>query len=191
MRPARSCLRCHLRLRQASQPPRTHLSRREIRRRVVPDEKSTRTAIIGQSGGVTSLLAGPTPGTNKVGSNLGSHTQSTTASAKWIASGTKSVHQVADSHSGTSSVAVAASLSSFRHTLPISLNGQLIQADPAPIERERVDACRSPAPVKRVELLALAVDSGREKVHTVWPETLLQFAEELVAQHRVVRDEQL
>ena len=79
-----------------------------------------------------SLPAGPTPGTNKAGSNLGSHTQSTTASAKWIASGTRSVHQVADSHSGTSSVAIAASLSSFRHTLPINLNGQFIQADSPP-----------------------------------------------------------
>jgi len=39
---------------------------------------------------------------------------------------------VADTHSGTSGVVVAASLSSFRHTLPISLNGQLIQADSPP-----------------------------------------------------------
>jgi hypothetical protein len=37
-----------------------------------------------------------------------------------------SVHLVADSHSGTSTVAIAASLSSFRHTLPINLKGQLI-----------------------------------------------------------------
>jgi hypothetical protein len=102
-----------------------HLSRREIRRRDAPAEKSTRTSIIGQSGGVTSLPVGQTPGTNKVGSILGIHTQSTTALAKWIASGTKSVYQMADSHNGTSGVATVASLCSFRHTVPISLYGQL------------------------------------------------------------------
>ena len=94
--------------------------------------KSTRTAIIGHSGGVTSHPVGPTPGTNKVGSIMGSHTQSTTASMKWIESGNKSVHQVADSQNGTTSVATAASLCSFRHTLPISMNGPLPQADSPP-----------------------------------------------------------
>ncbi len=68
-----------------------------------------------------SLPLGPTPGTNKVGSILGSHTQSTAASAKWIAFGTRSVHQVADSHSGTSNVAIIASFFNFRHNLPNNL----------------------------------------------------------------------
>ena len=79
-----------------------------------------------------SLPFGPTPGRNKADSVIGSHAQSTTASAKWIAPGTKSVHQVADSHNGTSSVATAASLCSFRHTLPLSLNGPLPQVDSPP-----------------------------------------------------------
>jgi len=78
------------------------------------------------------LPTGPTPGTNKVGSIMGSHTQSTTASTKCLASGTKSVHQVADTHIGTSGVAIVASLYSFRQTLPIDLKGQLIQTDSPP-----------------------------------------------------------
>ena len=62
---------------------------------------------------------------------------------------------------------------------------------PAPVERERVDARRSSAPVQRLKLPALVVRSIREYVHRVWPETLLRFAEERETQHRVVRDEQL
>ena len=45
-----------------------------------------------------SLLPGPTPGTKMEGSILGSQTQSTIVSTKCVASGTRSVHHVADSY---------------------------------------------------------------------------------------------
>jgi hypothetical protein len=62
-----------------------------------------------------------TSGKNKEEFILGSQNQSTIAEAKCIASGTRRVHHVADSHSGTRNVAVAASRFNFRHTLPNNL----------------------------------------------------------------------
>ena len=55
---------------------------------------------------------------NKFGSDLGSHTQSTAASEKCAASGTKSVHQVDDSHNGAITVVEAPSFCNFRQTRP-------------------------------------------------------------------------
>ena len=97
------------------------MSRSGILRRSPPSEKSIRTAIIGQSGGSTAL-PGAVPGTKRSGSDLGSHTQSTTStSAKCATSGATSLHHVADSHNGISIVAIAPSCSSFLQTLPTIL----------------------------------------------------------------------
>ncbi len=92
------------------------MSRSGILRRSPPSEKSIRTAIIGQSGGSTAL-PGAVPGTKRSGPDLGSHTQSTTASAKCATSGATSLHHVADSHNGINIVAIAPSCYSFLETL--------------------------------------------------------------------------
>ena len=63
------------------------------------------------------VLPGAVPGTNRSGSDLGSHTQLTTASAKWDPSGTTRLHHEADSHDGINIVAITMSCCSFRHTL--------------------------------------------------------------------------
>ncbi len=63
------------------------------------------------------VLQGAVPGIHKSGSDLGSHTQSTTASAKCTPSGTTSLHHVADSHDGISIVVVTMSCCSYRHTM--------------------------------------------------------------------------
>ena len=73
-------------------------------------------------------LPGAVPGTKRLGSDLGSHTQSTTASAKCVPFGTTSRHHVDDSHNGISIVAIAPSCCSFRQTLPTIMYGQCIQA---------------------------------------------------------------
>ncbi len=103
------------------------MSRSGILRRIPPSEKSIRTAIIGQSGGSTAL-PGAVPGTKRSGSDIGSHTQSTTASSKCATSGATSLHHVADSHNGINIVAIDPSFSSFLQTLPPILQGQCIQA---------------------------------------------------------------
>jgi hypothetical protein len=101
-------------------PPRIHRSlllRKGADRGSV---KSTRTAITGQSGGKTALL-GAVHATKRDGSSLGSPTQSTTLSAKWLVSGHTSCHHWADSQRGIIIVANPFCPLSDIHTLPIKL----------------------------------------------------------------------
>ena len=88
-------------LSQAVQPSRMHRFLLPRAPDVLPPEKSSLTAMNCQSGGRTAL-PGDVPATNKAGSSPGSHTQSTTHSAKWAASGQTSCQHGADSQRGIS-----------------------------------------------------------------------------------------
>ena len=66
------------------------------------------------------------PGAKRV-SHLGNHSQSTTDSTKWIPSTVTKCHQGAEGQNGTIIEAEAKESCSLSHTLPIKLNGGLIQ----------------------------------------------------------------
>jgi hypothetical protein len=76
--------------------------------------------MVGESGGRTDR-PGAIPASNRVGSSLGSQTQSTALSEKWLVSRHTSCHHGADSHKRISIVADPFCSRNVLHTFPIKL----------------------------------------------------------------------